>query len=149
MPDHIQMDVEFPQAQLEGHPVRQQIQAESASAAMPFPPTPENPEVSEPTPSIKPHSYRDIKDSIYFQEKMVKTKKTRKLTKKEKEDLAAGKQPRPGIPATPLRKGTGNRAARNEVDNTIRAGQKAPRKQPVTGGGEEAPQIQARNGGPS
>ena len=121
--DHIQMDVEFPQTQLEGYPVRQQIQAESASAAMPFPPTPENPDVSEPTPSIKPHSYRDIKDSIYFQEKMVKTKKTRKLTQQEKEDLKAGKQPRKGIPVTPLKKtGTSNRAAWNEVDDAISTG---------------------------
>ena len=133
-PDHIQMDVEFPRAQLEGYLVGQQIQAESASATMPFPPTPENPDVSEPTLSIKPHSYRDIKDSIYFQEKMARMKQTRKLTKKEKEDLAAGKQPRQGIPATPLRKGTGNRAARNEVNNTIKVGQKAPCKQPATGG---------------
>ena len=89
---------------------------------MPFPPTPEPTEVSEPGPVVTPHSYKDIKDSLYFQERMVKTKKTRKLSKKEKEDLAAGKQPRQGIPATPLRKGTGNRAARNEVNNAINAG---------------------------
>ena len=134
-PDHIQMDVEFPRAQLEGYPVGQQIQAESASAAMPFPPTPENPEVSEPTPLIQPNSYKDIKDSLYFQERMVKTKKTRKLTKKEKEELQGGKQPRQPIPATPVRKtGIGNKAARNEVGNTISAGQKAPRRiVPATG----------------
>ena len=135
-PDHIQMDVEFPQAQLQGYPVEQQVQAELASAAMPFPPTPENPEVSEPTPLIEPNSYKDIKDSLYFQERMVKTKKTKKLTKKEKEELQAGKQPRQPIQATPLRKtGIGNKAARNEVNNTISAGQKAPRKSaPATGG---------------
>ena len=40
-PDHIQMDVEFPQAQLGNSPVRPQIQAKSASAVIPFPPTPE------------------------------------------------------------------------------------------------------------
>ena len=135
-PDHIQMDVEFPQVQRQGYPVGQQIQTESASTATPFPPTPENPEVSEPTPSLKPHLYRDIKDSIYFQEKMVKTKKTRKLTRKEKKDLAAGKQPRQGIPAKPLRKtGTSDRAAQNEIDDAIDTGNKAARKgTPATGG---------------
>ena len=67
---------------------------------------------------------------------MVKTKKTEKLTKKEKEELQAGKQPRQPIQPTPLRKtGIGNKAAQNKVDNTIYAGQKAPRKSaPVTGG---------------
>ena len=135
-PDHIQMDVEFPQAQLGNSPVRPQIQAESASAVIPFPPTPEESEVSEPTPSIQPNSYKDIKDSLYFQERMAKTKKTRKLTKKEKDDLKAGKQPRLNIPATPLKKtGTGNRAARNEINNTVNAGTVGARKsRPATGG---------------
>ena len=139
-PDHIQMDVEFPQAQLQDYPVGQQIETESASTAMPFPPTPENSEVSEPTPSLKPHSYRDIKDSIYFQEKMARTKKTRKLTKKEKEDLAAGKQPRQGIPAKPLRKkGTSDRAAQNEIDDAISTGKKAARKSTLATGGVKKP----------
>ena len=139
-PDHIQMDVEFPQAQLENYPVRPQIQAESASAVIPFPPTPEESEVSEPTPSIQPNSYKDIKDSLYFQERMAKTKKTRKLTKKEKDDLKAGKQPRMGIPATPLKKtGTGNRAARNEIGNTINAGTVGARKSCPTTGGVKKP----------
>ena len=140
-PDHIQMDVEFPQAQLHGHPVKAQ---EPTSTPMLFPPTPENPEVSEPTPLIEPNSYKDIKDSLYFQERMVKTKKTKKLTKKEKEELQAGKQPRQPIQATPLCKtGIGNKAARNKVDNTINAWQKAPRKSaPATGGCEETPQLQ-------
>ena len=132
-PDNIQMDVGFPSPQLKGYPVEIQVREEPTSTPMPFPPTPEHTEVSEPGPVVTPHSYKDIKDSLYFQERMVKTKKTRKLTK-EKEDLAAGKQPRQGIPATPLHKGTGNRAARNEVRNTIKAGQKAPRKKPATGG---------------
>ena len=127
------MDVEFSQAQLHGHPVEAQ---EPTSTPMPFSPTPENPEVSEPTPLIEPNSYRDIKDSLYFQERMVKTKKTKKLTKKEKEELQAGKQLRQPIQATPLRKtGIGNKAIRNKVDNTINAGQKAPCKSaPATGG---------------
>ena len=129
-PDHIQRNVELPWAQITGYPV----EVEAQLTPMPFPPTPEPTEVSEPGPVVTPHSYKDIKDSLYFQERMVKTKKMRKLSKKEKEDLAAGKQPRQGIPATPLCKGTGNRVARNEVNNTIKAGQKAPRKKPATGG---------------
>ena len=135
-PDHILMDVEFPQAQLHGYPTEVQVRVEPTSTPMPFPPTPENPEVSEPTPLIEPNSYKDIKDSPYFQERMVKTKKTKKLTKKEKEELQAGKQPRQPIQATPLHKtGIGNKAAQNEVDNTIYAGQKAPCKSaPATGG---------------
>ena len=131
-PDQIQMDVEIPRVQVTGYP----IEVEVEQTPMPFPPTPDHPEVSEPSPVIKPNSYRDIKDSLYFQEKMVKTKKTRKLTKEEKEELQAGKQPRQPIQATPLRKtGTGNKAARKEVNNAINAGQKAPRKKvPMTGG---------------
>ena len=130
------MDVEFPQAQLHGYPTEVQVWVEPTSTPMPFPPTPENPEVSEPTPLIEPNLYKDIKDSLYFQERMVKTKKTRKLTKKEKEELQAGKQPRQSIQATPLCKtGIGNKAARNKADNTIKAGQKAPCKSaPATGG---------------
>ena len=103
---------------------------------MPFPPTPDNPEVSESSPVVKPNSYRDIKDSLYFQENMVKKKTTKKLTKKEKEDLQAGKQPRQPIPAKPLCKmGTGNKATRKEIGSAVRAGQMAPRNRtPVTGG---------------
>ena len=135
-PDHILMDVEFPQVQLHGYPMEGQVRVELTSTPMPFPPTPENPEVSKPTPLIQPNSYKDIKDSLYFQERMVKTKKMKKLTKKEKEELQGGKQPHQPIPATPVRKtGIGNKAARNEVGNAIYAGQKAPRKgAPATGG---------------
>ena len=98
-PDHIQMDVEIPPVQLVRYPIEVEVQP----IPMPFPPTPELPEVSEPGPVVKPNSYRDIKDSLYFQENMVKKKQTKKLTKKEKESLLlAGKQPRQQIPATPL-----------------------------------------------
>ena len=122
-----------PQAKPHGYPTEVRVQVELMYTPMPFPPTPENPEVSEPTPLIQPNSYKDIKDSLYFQERMVKTKKTRKLSKKEKEDLV-GKQQRTPIPFKPLRKGgTSNKAARNEVGNTIQAGQKAPHKS-ATGG---------------
>ena len=128
-PDHIQRNVELPRAQITGYPV----EVEAQPTPMPFPPTPEPTEVSEPGPVVTPHSYKDIKDSLYFQERMVKTKKTRKLSKKERDDMV-GKQPRTLIPSTPLRKGrTSNKAARNEVNNTIQAGNKAPRKS-ATGG---------------
>ena len=132
-PDHIQMDVEIPRVQVTGYP----IEVEVKQTPMPFPPTPEQTEVSESGPVIKPNSYRDIKDSLYFQENMVKKKQTKKLSEKEKENLLmAGKQPRKPIPATPLmKKGTGNKAARKEVDNTVKAGKRAPRKSaPATGG---------------
>ena len=132
-PDQIQMDVEIPRVQVTGYP----IEVEVEQTPMPFPPTPEQTEVSEPGPVVKPNSYRDIKDSLYFRENMVKKKRTKKLSAKEKESLLlAGKQPRQLIPATPLqKKGTGNKAARREVDNTVAAGHKAPRKSaPATGG---------------
>ena len=135
-PDNIQMEVEFPSPQLKGYPVEIKVREEPISTPMPFPPTPEHTEVSEPGPTIQPHSYKDIKDSIYFQEGMVKTKRTRKLMQKEKDQIAAGKQPRQPIPATPLRKtGRSNKAARKEVDGTIAAGNKhACKSTPATGG---------------
>ena len=123
-PDHIQMDVEFPQAQLEGYPVRQQIQAESACAAMPFPPTPDNTEVSESSPQIKPHSYKSIQDSIYFQDSMVKRKTTKKLTEKDRQTIAAGKQQYTPRKAKPLTKSM----ARKEVDKATKAGRKRANK---------------------
>ena len=125
-PDNIQMDVGFPSPQLKGYPVDAQVLEKSAPTPMPFPPTPENCEVSEPTPIIQPHSYKDIKDSTYFQEnKMVKTKKMKKLSANQKKTLMAGKQPRSPIKAKPLWKtGTGNKAARNEVDGATKAGRK-------------------------
>ena len=132
-PDQIQMDVEIPRVQVTGYPIEVEIE----QTPMPFPPTPEQTEVSEPGPEVKPKSYQSIKDSLYFKENMVKTKKTKKLTEKEKQDLLlAGKQPRKPIPATPLRKkGTGNKAARKEVTNAVNAGQRSPRKSaPATGG---------------
>ena len=139
-PDNIQMDVGFPSPQLKGYPVEIQVQEKPISTPMPFPPTPENTEVSEPGPMAQPYSYKDIKDSIYFQEGMVKTKKTKKLTKKEKDLIAAGKQPRKPIPATPLQKtGWGNQAARKEIRGTVTAGSKAPRKSTPTTGGVKKP----------
>ena len=82
-PDHIQMDVKFPQEQFKGYPIEAQVQL--AEIPVPFPPTPDHADVSEPQPMIEPHSYKDIKDSTYFKENnMVKKKVTKKLTKKEK-----------------------------------------------------------------
>ena len=96
---------------------------------IPFPPTPD-PEVSEPGPVVKPHSYKSIKDSEYFRTEIVKRKRTEKLPKNVPKNTSwGGKQPRTPIPQTPLRKGM-----RNEVDNAIDTGKKAPRKQLATGG---------------
>ena len=129
-PDHILMDVEIPREQITGYPIEVQ------SVPMPFPPTPEPTEVSEPEPVVQPHSYKDIKDSIYFQEGMAKTKTTKRLTQEEKDQLAAGKRPRQPIPATRLRKGgRGNKAARKEIRSTVNAGNVTPRRSaPATGG---------------
>ena len=72
---------------------------------MPFPPTPDNSDVApgtESTPLIKPYSYKDIKDSIYFQDRMARSKKTKKLSANQKAALMAGKQKRDPIPAKPL-----------------------------------------------
>ena len=106
---------------------------------MPFPPTPDNSDVApgtESTPLTKPYSYKDIKDSIYFQDRMARSKKTKKLTANQKAALMAGKQQQDPIPAKPLWKsGVSNRHARSEVDDSINAGNKKPRKsQPATGG---------------
>ena len=136
LPDNIQMDVRFPSPQLKGYPVGAQVLEGLAPTPMPFPPTPENSEVSESAPIIPPHSHKTIKDSTYFQERaMVKRKQTRKLTQKEEKEIAA-KQWRQSIPATPLKKtGISTKGVKNEVKNTIAAGQQAPRKRaPATGG---------------
>ena len=131
-PDQIQMDVEIPKEQITGYPIDVLVQP----TPMPFPPTPDPTEVSEPDPMIQSYSYKDIKDSIYFQEGMAKTKRTRKLTQAEKDQLAAGKQPRQPIPTTPLRKrGRGNKAARKEIRDMVNAGNGTPRRRaPATGG---------------
>ena len=47
---------------------------------IPFPPTPEHPEVSEPGPSKSVGAHYDVKNSIYFRE-MAKWKKMKKLPK--------------------------------------------------------------------
>ena len=116
--DHILMDVPFPPEQVPeetAHPPPVPLKVQVAQ--IPFPPTPD-PEVSEPGPVVKPHSYRSIKDSEYFRMEMVKRKKTKKLPKNvPKNTSGGGKQPRTPIPKTPLRKGKGK-----EIDNTIAAG---------------------------
>ena len=59
----------------------------------------------------------------------MKTKRTKKLTAKEKADLQAGKQPCQPIPTKPLCKtGRGTKAARKEVDGATKAGRKLTTK---------------------
>ena len=130
VPDHILMDVPFPPEQVPEEPaLPPPIPLKVQVQQIPFLPTPD-PEVSEPGPVLKPHSYRSIKDSEYFRTEMVKRKRTKKLPKNvPKNTSGGGEQPWTPIPKTPLRKGT-----RNEVDNAINAGKKAPRKQLGTGG---------------
>ena len=102
---------------------------------IPFPPTPETPEVSEPGPSKSVDAHYDVKNSIYFRE-MAKWKKMKKLPKNEPKNTSGGyKQPRLPISAKPLRKtgvGTG-------VKNSVRAATNATRNNhrknmPATGG---------------
>ena len=99
---------------------------------MPFPPTPDNSDVAletESTPLIKPYSYKDIKDSIYFQDRMARFKKTKKLSANEKAALMAGKQQHTPVQPKPLRKlGTSKHGVKNEVDNAVKAGRKQTRK---------------------
>ena len=84
-PDHIQRNVELPWAQITGYPV----EVEAQPTPMPFPPTPEPTEVSEPGPVVTPHSYKDIKDSLYFQERMVKTKEDEETLQKGEGGLSS------------------------------------------------------------
>ena len=121
-PENIQMDVKFPSPQLKGYPVETQVLDEPAPTPMPFPPTPENSEVSESAPIIQPHSYKTIKDSTYFQE-MVKRKTTKKLMEEDHKMLVVGKQQREPIKPKLLTKG-----AWKEVDKAVAAGRKAARK---------------------
>ena len=71
VPDHILMDVPFlpeqvPEEPAQPPPVPLEVQVDQ----IPFPPTPD-PEVPEPGPVIKPHSYQSVKDSEYFRSSMV------------------------------------------------------------------------------
>ena len=100
---------------------------------VPFPPTPEHPEVSEPGPSKSVGTYYNVKNSIYFRE-MPRKKTTRKLPKNRPKNTSGGaKLPRKGIEPTPLRKtGTSTAGVKNEVHNTTAAGTKASHRN--TGG---------------
>ena len=116
---------QVPEEPAQSPPIPLEVQVEQ----IPFPPTPD-PEVSEPGPVIKPHSYRSIKDSEYFRMEMVKQKMTKMLLKNvPKNTSGGGKQPQSPIPAKPLRKGQCS-----EVDNAIAAGGKALRQCLATGG---------------
>ena len=90
---------------------------------VPFPPTPECPEVREPGPSKSLGTHYDVKSSIYFR-KMARKKTTRKLPKNRPKNTSGGaKTPRKGIEPTPLRKtGTSIGGVKNEVANATAAG---------------------------
>ena len=126
-------------------------------APMPFPPTPDNSDVGDGTesaPLIKLFSYQDIKDSIYFQDRMARSKKTKKLTANQKAALMAGKQQHTPIQSKPLRKtGTSKQGVKNEVDNAVKAGRKQTRKGPaedqLNGRSEEAKALPPGYRGPA
>ena len=86
----------------------------SLDTLVPFPPTPDHSEVSEPGPSKTASSGYDVKNSIYFKE-MAKWKETKKLPKnKSRNTTGSPKQPRLPIAANPLKKtgaGTGVKRA--------------------------------------
>ena len=130
--DHILMDVPFPPEQVPEEPAQlPPIPIEVQVDQIPFPPTPD-PDVLEPELTIKPYSYRSIKDSEYFRSNMVRKKTTKKLPKNQSKNisgLCAGKQPQTPIKAKPLKKWL-----KNEIDNAIHVGGKVPRKQLATGG---------------
>jgi len=92
---------------------------------VPFPPTPEEVMETESEPVLNTSEY-SAKDSLYFSE-MVKRKKTRKI--KNRQTTGPGKAPRKNFETKPIRKN-----ARNEVNNTVAAGNKSGRRQPAKGG---------------
>ena len=135
-PDHILMDVPFPPEQVPEEPVIPHlVPIEVQVNPIPFPSTPD-PEVLEPEPLIRPHSYQAMKESEYFRStKMVWKKTTKKLPKnKPRNTSGGGKQPRSPIKAKPLRTGQSN-----EIDNAISAGKKIPWKSMPTTRGIKKP----------
>ena len=94
VPDHIHMDVPFPQEQVPEDPAQPPaILLEVQVEQIPFPPKPD-PEVPEPGLVVKSYSYRSIKDSEYFRTEMVKRKQTKKLPKNMPKNMSGGgKQP--------------------------------------------------------
>ena len=126
VPDYIQMNVPFPPEHIPVEPTQiPPVPIEVHENQIPFPPT-HDPEVLEPEPTVKPHSYRSIQDSEYFRSSMVRRKTTKKLPKNQPKNtsgLGAGKQPQTPIPPKPLRQG-----ARYDVDNAISAGKLIPCK---------------------
>ena len=102
---------------------------------VPFPPTPEHSEVSEPGQSKISDSCYDVKNSVYFRE-MARWKKTKKLNKnKPRNTTGSSKQPRLPIATNPLKKtGTGT-GVKNAVRAATKAAQNNKRKnKPATGG---------------
>ena len=103
--------------------------------SVPFPPTPECLEVSEPGPSKSVDSHYDVKNSIYFKE-MAKWKKTKKLPKNQPKNTSGGyKQPRSPIGAKPLRKTRVGAGVKGSIRAATNAALNNPRKNtPATGG---------------
>ena len=102
---------------------------------VPFPPTPEHSEVSEPGPSTSTGSCYDVKNSVYFRE-MAKWKKTKKLPKNQPKNTSGGsKQPRLPIAAKPLRKTGAGTGVKNSVRAATSTARNNHRKNmPATGG---------------
>ena len=116
------------------------IQKEALKTPVPFPSTPEHPEVSEPGPSKSVGTHYNVKNSIYFRE-MARKKTTRKLPKnRPKNTLGGTKSPRQGIEPTPLRKtGTSTAGVKKEVCNVTVAGTKSSCRNTGSTGGIKKP----------
>ena len=109
--------------------------SKSLETLVPFSPTPEQSEVSEPGPSKIPDSSYDVKNSVYFRE-MARWKKMKKLNKNKPHNTTDdSKQPRSLIAANLLRKmGTGA-GAKKAVRSATKAAQNNKRKNtPATRG---------------
>ena len=107
----------------------------SLETPVPFPPTPEHSEVSEPGPSKASGLCYDVKNSIYFKE-MAKWKKTKKLPKnRPRNTTGIPKQPRSPIAANPLKKtgaGTGVKRAVKVATEVVQNNKR--KNMPATGG---------------
>ena len=128
LPNRLQKGMATPSGQL-GNP-------KSPETLVPFPPTPDHSEVSEPGPLKISNSCYDVKNSIYFKE-MARKKTTQKLPKNQPKNISGGtKAPRKGIDPKPLKKTGmltgGVKPARNKIRNATTAGTKASHRN--TGG---------------
>ena len=126
-PNHLKKGMATPPGQLGN--------SKSLETPVPFPPTPDHSEVSEPGPSKTASSGYDVKNSIYFRE-MAKWKKTKKLPKNKPQNTTGSpKQPRSPIAVNPLKKTRVGTGVKNAVKAATKAAQNNKRKNTPAPGG--------------